>query len=119
MTMTHSHITIVAVPFTDTTSPIMAPALLKGVVNKTNISCNAIDLNALVYQRLQTHPCATDLINFLNLGKVKTSAIDHINELFEFMVEKIMHNRPSLVCLCLLHYQSLVIRYQNTSHVEL
>lgn len=103
--MPYKHIVITSVPFTDTVFPLMAPAILKSIVEQNNISCRAFDLNATVYRHISTHSRRDDIANFFMFGHVTPDLIPALNELFEIMLEETMRTNPDLVCLSLMHYQ--------------
>jgi hypothetical protein len=48
-------VVIVTAPWTDSQIPLMAPAVLKPIVEKTGLSCLAVDLNAEVYNNLKIY----------------------------------------------------------------
>lgn len=98
-------IVIVSVPFTDTTAPIMAPAMLKGIVEKNGISCVAFDLNAVVVNFVKNHPKKLEFLDFFYFERVAQGLENAIADLFDMMADNIMQYNPKAVALSLLHYQ--------------
>ena len=54
--MNNKKIVVASVPFTDTTAPMMAPALFKGIITNAGFNCAGIDLNGQVYNRICDDP---------------------------------------------------------------
>jgi hypothetical protein len=96
---------IVSVPYTDTTAPIMAPALLKGAAAQVGASCIAFDLNAVAVNFVANHPRRLELQDFFYFERVAVGLKPVIIELFELMTESILKYSPNMVALSLLHYQ--------------
>ena len=63
-------IVITSVPYTDTTAPIMAPAVLKGIADKAGYDSYAFDLNAIVHKEMLKHPQRIDIQDFFMYGKL-------------------------------------------------
>jgi hypothetical protein len=106
----YKNIVITSVPLSETSAPIMAPAVLKSIAAKAGVSSRAFDLNAVVYKILNTHPQKTDLMNFFYWEQVAPDIQleVEIQKIFHVMVDEIMKTQPDLICLSLLHYQCQV-----------
>jgi radical SAM superfamily enzyme YgiQ (UPF0313 family) len=102
--MTHK-IVVASVPFTDTTAPMMAPALLKGILNDAGFDCIGIDLNGEVYNAICEDSNYEDYLRFFYYETISPGVEEKIKALFDFMTDKIMQHCPDIVCLSLLHYQ--------------
>jgi radical SAM superfamily enzyme YgiQ (UPF0313 family) len=104
-----AEVVIVSMPWVDTTAPLMAPALLKSIVLKTNKSCTAIDLNAEVFNLVKTQALSDEIITFFFDGTIPSDRVlVEIKKIFEFMAHRIMDYEPKYVCLSLLTYISQV-----------
>jgi hypothetical protein len=65
---------IITAPWTDSSIPLMAPAVLKPIVETSGLSCLAVDLNAEIYNNL------TDYVNSTN---------QNINDYIKFFFDEI------------------------------
>jgi hypothetical protein len=99
------HTVIVSVPFTDTTAPIMAPALLKSTVEQAGFSCSAFDLNAVVVDFVKNHERKLELLDFFYFERIAPGLENIIVEIFDKMSREIIDRNPKTVALSLLHYQ--------------
>ena len=100
---------ITSVPWTDTESPVLAPALLKSMCINQGIDTQAIDLNQEFLAYLDKYP-KEDKINlrkFFYSGSGifnKSMMIDAI----EHLVDRILSYGPTHVALSLLTYTSQI-----------
>lgn len=101
-------VTIASVPWTDTDSPLMAPAVLKSSLTKNGIYSVAIDLNAETRQRIKSSAYRNEILEFFLTEQVPPQAIDAIHELFDWMVTRILSSNPQWVCLSLLTHSSQI-----------
>lgn len=98
-------VVIVSVPYTDTTAPIMAPAVLKSAVSSVGLTSAAFDLNAEVVNFVSTHTKKLLLQDFFYFERIDPAIEKDLTDLFDLMVKKILEHRPRYVALSLLHYQ--------------
>lgn len=98
-------VVIASLPYIETEEPMMAPALLKGVVKKTGLSCYTIDLNAEVCNRInQQFSTNKQRISewFLYREHEKCAeTIKDIDCLIEYSVQRILELNPRWICLSL------------------
>ena len=96
---------IASLPFVETNEPLMAPALLKGVVNKTNLSCFTLDLNIETIHYIDNNLAEyKEKINRWFLYEEFTDCIETqncINTLVEYATFQILEKNPTWVCLSL------------------
>ena len=111
-------IVITSVPYTDTTAPIMAPAVLKGIADKAGYSSYAFDLNAIVHQEMTKHPQRIDIQEFFYFGKTKPGLSKEIDRLFKSMTKSIIDHDPDIVCLSLLHFQCQIAARWLCYHIK-
>jgi hypothetical protein len=106
--MPDTKVVVASVPFTDTTAPIMAPALFKGILSNAGIDCVGIDLNGVVVDLIKDTPDYEDYLRFFYYETVADGFEFKLKTMFESMTSSILSHRPTLVCLSLLHYQCQV-----------
>lgn len=103
--MLNKDVVIAALPYVETPEPLMAPALLKGIVNKTNLSSVALDLNVEVQHFIQNFDLSIqEKISRWFLYKENNSCNltqDKIQEIVEFTVQCILKHNPKWICLSL------------------
>jgi hypothetical protein len=98
------NIVIVSAPYVDTVEPIMAPALLKGVLKSYGIDSTALDLNIEIVNKLSNHPRKQKLLDFFFSQTIHVDCIDDIYDLILFCQTQILKYNPSVVSLSLLIY---------------
>ncbi len=101
-------VVISSVPWTDTDSPLMAPAALKSVLVKNSISCRALDLNAEIRYKIKNSPNRDSIVKFFLNENVDENAQKEIKEIFEYMADRILEDDPTWVALSLLTYLSQI-----------
>ena len=107
--MSKSYTAVIAsVPWTDTPSPIMAPAVLKSCLEARGFPTLAIDLNAEIYSLLKTHPARDSIMKFFLTEQVDRSNKPHILELLDHMARRLLDAGAPWICLSLLTYLSQI-----------
>lgn len=102
-------VVISSIPFTETTVPMMAPAVLKSIVDKTDLSSRAIDLNILVVNRLENKSYSDPVSKyFMDSLLPDEKYFQHIEDEIDFMVKELISYNPKILCLSLLTYCSQV-----------
>jgi len=101
-----SKIVVTSVPWTDTDSPIMAPAVLKSALTQHGLDAVAMDLNQEVHAIIAGSDHQNHVVNFFITQKVYASAKPLIRQVFDHMVTRILEHDPEWVCLSLLTYLS-------------
>lgn len=101
---------ITSVPWTDTKSPLMAPALLKSMCTDAGIDAKGIDLNQVVinYVRSKYSEQAQQNIQHFFYYAPKTFQKDAVVDVINFIVDQITQYNPTHVALSLLAYTSQV-----------
>lgn len=101
---------IASVPWTDTESPLLAPALLKGMCQKKNIPTTAIDLNQEVLNFIKTSFQEKDLKTLQDFFYNGTRVFDRtkVKMVVDFCVNRILSYNPTYVALSLLTYTSKI-----------
>lgn len=97
-------VVICAVPWTDTNMPMMAPAALKPIVEKSGLSCLAVDLNQEIFQYTQNHPNSKLFPDFFFDGRCHPDLEEDLNLMFANIAKGILSYRPTWVGLSLLSY---------------
>lgn len=103
-----SDIVISSVPWTATDAPLMAPALLKGVLTKHGFCANGIDLNAEIQAKIKNSPNESSIIKFFTTEQVDAQALPDIHNLFEYMADRLLSYNTNWIALSLLTYLSQV-----------
>lgn len=101
-----SKIIITSVPWTDTASPLMAPAILKGSLKKYGIESLALDLNAEIRNWVLAHDQKDGLLKFMITGEIQRSARNAVKDFIDRMANRILEHRPDWVAISLLTYLS-------------
>tara|TARA_R110000868_G_scaffold392934_1_gene663820 strand:+ start:37 stop:1536 length:1500 start_codon:yes stop_codon:yes gene_type:complete len=98
-------IVVTSVPFTDTTSPVMAPGLFKGILTTAGFDCTAIDLNGEVINRICNDVDYAEYLRFFYYSTVTPGVELKLKEIFDYMANRLIQYNPDIICLSLLHYQ--------------
>jgi len=97
-------VVIVTVPWTDSSMPLMAPAVLRPVVEKTGHSCLAIDLNVEIYHWTRQHADQQDLIRFFFDEYISTKTGPILHQMLLSIAQGIVSWQPKYVGLSLFSY---------------
>lgn len=97
-------IVFTSVPFTDTTAPLMAPALLKSQAQAAGYSAVAMDLNAEIREQILKTNHRAQVLEFYKQGRLDPMVADQIEQQFVIMTEKILTHQPQVVALSLFTY---------------
>lgn len=106
--MNHVQAVIASVPWTDTESPLMAPAALKSCLEQAGISSLAIDLNAEIYHILRADPARDSILKFFLTEQVDRSRRQDIFDLIDGMARRLIDTGAQWICLSLLTYLSQI-----------
>lgn len=95
---------IVTAPLTDTAIPLMAPAVLKPIVEKAGFSCLAADLNAEIFNLVKAHPKRAEVNRFFyeNWSNEETEAWFH--EMFTDITTQLLSFNPKVICISVFSY---------------
>lgn len=108
MMYNQSDIVIATVPWTDTESPLMAPAVLKANLENHGIPSRTIDLNAEVRNRIKKNPKYDSLLKFFLTEQVDSTAKKDVLDIIDFMADRLLERSPRWVLLSLLTYLSQI-----------
>jgi len=101
---------ITTAPWTDSTIPLMAPAVLKPIVEKTGLSCLAVDLNVEIFNHLNNHVRThnyniNDYLNFFFDETCTNEAVQaYVFDLLVTTAEKINSWNPKYVGISVFSY---------------
>lgn len=98
------NIVIAAVPYVDTTEPIMAPAVLKASLKEFRNDAVAIDLNIDIVNMIHNHARKQQILDFFFSQIVHNEVIDDISSIIRHCSDKILERNPDVVALSLLIY---------------
>lgn len=99
---------VTTVPWTESSIPLMAPAVLKPMVEQTGLSCLAVDFNAEIYNITLTHPGKEHLIHFFFHGTGHPDVNEFLVDMIESTARGMLSWRPKFIALSLLSYVSRV-----------
>lgn len=102
----NSNIVIATVPWTDTNSPLMAPAVLKSALAQHNLNSVTLDLNQEIRGMIAKKDYQQHVVNFFIAQKVHPQSLEPVKACFEHMVSRIASYEPTWICLSLLTYLS-------------
>jgi len=97
---------VTTVPWTDSSIPLMAPAVLKPIVEHIGLTCLAVDFNAEIYNATQTHPGKHHLTNFFFHGVGHLTVNDWLKDMFESAAYGMLSWKPKFIALSLFSYAS-------------
>jgi radical SAM superfamily enzyme YgiQ (UPF0313 family) len=105
---TNYKVVISSVPWTDTPSPIMAPAVLKSCLQARGISTLALDINAEIYTKIKDHPAKDSILKFFLTEQVDRAHKKEILDVIDYMADRLLSSGANWVCLSLLTYLSQI-----------
>lgn len=97
-------IVFATVPWTDTSFPLMAPAILKSIADKANKSSVTLDLNLQAIQFVESSDHKQELIDFFRTGIAADQIQDQIHDLFCSFAKIILAHEPRIVGLSVFTY---------------
>lgn len=101
-------VVIASVPWTDTDSPLMAPAVLKSSLAKNKITSVCIDLNAEIKAWINSHTHKDSIIQFMLNEEISAESRPFITELIDRMADRLLEFKSQWICLSLLTYLSQI-----------
>lgn len=99
-------VVIVTVPWTDSSIPLMAPAVLAPIVEKAGMTCLATDVNAEVFNWSKQHQHRDELVKFFFDEITDKCVYKDLFDLFYSMATQILRWSPKIVGLSLFSYVS-------------
>jgi hypothetical protein len=100
----NTKVVVCAVPFIDSTDPIMAPAVLKSCLTTAGIDSVAIDLNIKIVNAIVEHPNKKKILDFFFSQIIHKEVVDDLTEIIDYCADEIIKHKPSIVALSLLIY---------------
>jgi radical SAM superfamily enzyme YgiQ (UPF0313 family) len=97
-------VVIATVPWTGSAIPLMAPAVLKSIVEKADMTCLAVDLNVEIYNMTKFHPQRESLIRFFFDEYVDDEIDPWLRDMFQSITDGILSWHPKVVGLSLFSY---------------
>jgi radical SAM superfamily enzyme YgiQ (UPF0313 family) len=93
----HYDVVIFSVPYTDSDIPLMAPAVLKPIVEKAGKSCLAADLNIEIYRYVRNHPLKDKLRQFFFDEHLDPAISQEVYDIFDGLSDQILSFSPQYV----------------------
>jgi len=100
----HRDFVMTTVPWTDTTIPLMAPAVIKTVVESTGMSCLAVDVNQEIFMTTVQHPNKSKFLNFYFEEHCDAEIEQEVFAIYKSLAEQILAWTPQWVGLSLLSF---------------
>jgi radical SAM superfamily enzyme YgiQ (UPF0313 family) len=97
-------VVITTVPYTETGLPLMAPAVLKPIVEKAGFSCLAADANNEVVNYINDHTLSADFMTFMYDEYLAPEITDDLYAIFYNMATQLMSFKPKFVGISLISY---------------
>jgi hypothetical protein len=97
-------VVLAAMPWVETNSPLMAPAVLKSSLTAHNISSVALDLNREFIDLVDDHPLKYQIQQFLIYETITEDIILEVRAIFDHLATCILKHNPEWVALSLLTY---------------
>lgn len=97
-------VVIITLPWVDSNLPLMAPAVLKPMVEKAGLSCLAVDLNVEIYKKIIDHPEKDNIIKFFFDGYTSENASSYLHDMFLSIANNILSWNPKYVGLSFFSY---------------
>lgn len=104
MSLENNDIVFCTVPYTETTLPLMAPAVLKSIAVKANKKSVTVDLNLELIKYLKSASNRYELLEFFHSGETPPSVQDEIYNIHLNFVNLICSYNPSIVGLSVFTY---------------
>lgn len=101
-------VAIATVPWTDTASPLMAPAVLKSALSSQGISAVTVDLNAEVRRWLATQEHRDLIIKFMLSGQIDPRCRTEVKVMIDMMANRLLAIDSTWIALSLLTYLSQI-----------
>lgn len=95
---------IATVPWTDSAIPLMAPAVLKSIVEKAGLTCLAVDVNVEIYNQTKNHQYRDELIRFFFDEYIDENIDLWLQDMFQSITDSILAWKPKIVGLSLFSY---------------
>lgn len=105
-TKEHRDFVVTTVPWTDTSIPLMAPAVIKTVVESQGLSCLAVDVNQEVYRYTVDHPLKGKFIEFFFEEHMHADIEEEVFSIYLSMARQILSWTPKFVGLSLFSFMS-------------
>jgi tRNA A37 methylthiotransferase MiaB len=101
--MNRVDVVIASLPYVDTNEPLMAPALLKGIVNKTDLTSYTFDFNIEIINKLQLVPDSTKIQRWFLYEDFKDcqETMQQVDILVQYVANRILKKNPDWICLSL------------------
>lgn len=112
------NILITSVPGTWTTTPILAPALLKACLEENGYPATAIDLNIEANKILDQFDNRDDIYKFFRNQEILDTTHEQIYDLLDYCANRIASYKPDLVCLSLLTQDCQFFTYWLCYHLR-
>lgn len=97
-------VVIATVPWTDSSIPLMAPAVLKPIVERAGLTCLAVDLNVEIFHATRDHPNKDALVRFFFDEYIDADIEPWLRDMFLSIAQGILSWKPKIIGLSLFSY---------------
>ena len=97
---------ICQIPFTETSFPLMAGAVLKGIADKAGWTSQVYDFNQIYYKKIKNHEHGARITDFLLHETHDLKILEFVKAMFKEIAEQILSHDPKLVAMSLFSYCS-------------
>jgi radical SAM superfamily enzyme YgiQ (UPF0313 family) len=108
MILDQKDIVFTTIPYTDTTVPLMAPAVLKSIATKANKSSVAVDLNIQAIKFIEDHQYKHEILNFFHDGLTISEIEQDLFDLHLKFAQQLLAYRPKIIGLSVFTYNCQV-----------
>lgn len=91
-------------PWTETFIPLMAPAVLKPIIESVGLTSLCIDLNAELAASMEKQPNFKRIVEFFLTGKVYPDTVDFLEDMIESTAQQMLSWKPKYIGLSLFSY---------------
>jgi hypothetical protein len=102
--MPNTDLVLASIPYTETSVPLMAIAVLKSIAEKANWDCVSLDFNIQYYNATKNHLYQNKLIDWFFNETYYPEIEDTIYKMFNKMADDILSYKPKLIGLSLFSY---------------
>lgn len=104
MQLEKTEVVFCTVPYTETTLPLMAPAVLKSIATRANKTSVTVDLNLELIKHLESSNVRYELLEFFHSGQPPQQVEQEIYDIHLNFVNLICAHRPDIVGLSVFTY---------------
>lgn len=94
----------VTVPYTDTRSALIAPAILKSIACRAGRTATTLDLNAIFYHKIKNNPNRNQILGFFREEAWTEEILEEVQLILLDMAQRILEFQPKIVGISVFTY---------------